>query len=167
MKCNIKQLEVGKEYVFLRSIVKQKQDIPIYHGTLVELDGGNCITALFHIHEFSDHEVFCYRTVNNPYIGDRSDEILDKPVCFYLNSDKDEDLENAMCRRGVGFIISDSVQSAINEYSEFINWSVEEYQKKIDKADEYDKSSMIADLEAKKKIYKEQIDWLIKNNYHE
>lgn len=166
MKCNIKQLEVGKEYVFLRSIVKQKQDIPIYHGTLVELESGNIVSALFHIHEFSDHEVFCYRTINNPYIGDCSDEILDKPECFHMNADEDENLENAMCEMGIGFIISDSEKNAIKEYHDFMEWSLSEYQKRIDKADEYDKPSMIADLKAKRKIYKEQIEWL-KNNYHE
>ena len=164
MKCNIKQLEEGKEYVFLRSIVKQKENIPMYHGTLVELESGNCVTALFHIHEFNDHEVFCYRTIVNRYIGDRSDDILDKPETFHMNADKDNDLENAMCAMGIGFIISDSEQNAIKEYEEFLNWSLDEYQKRIDVTDEYEKPSLIADIEAKKKIYKDQIDWL-KNHY--
>ncbi len=164
MNCSIKELKEGQEYVFLRSIVKQKENIPIYHGTLVELESGNCVTALFHIHEFNDHEVFCYRTIVNRYIGDCSDEILDKPEMFHMNADKDEELEKAMCGLGIGFIISDSEENAIIEYKNFMDRSLLEYQKKIDKADEYDKPSMKADLEAKKQIYKEQINWL-KNHY--
>lgn len=169
MNCTITELEIGKEYSFLRSSREQTENIPIYHGKLLDITvGEKVITAKFAIHEFEDAEAFIMRMVSSS-----DDKKLDKPdilsSCDHRASEAAWKLEKVInqiynMKYWFGWMISDSDENAINEYEAFLNHSNEEFEEKIKDMDEFVKDEKIARLETNKKLYKKQIEWL-RNNY--
>ena len=169
MKCTITDLEVGKEYSFLRASREQLKDIPIYHGKLLAVNiGERVITAKFAIHEFNDAEAFIMRMVAS------SDcKTLEKPdilsSCDHRASESARLLERTINqiyhpKYWFGWMISDSDENAIMEYEEFLNNSNKEFAEKIEEMDEFVKPEKVARLEQNKQLYAQQISWL-KENY--
>lgn len=166
MNCNITELEVGKEYSFLRASREQTSDIPIYHGKLLRINQGErAIIAIFAIHEFNDAEAFIMRMV-----ASYDSKLLDKPdvlTCTDWQASEDSRKLNKVINQiyhkyWFGFMISDSDENAIKEYEAFLDNSNKEFAEKIEKMDEFVKPEKLARLETSKKLYAMQIDWLKK-----
>lgn len=165
MNCTITELEVGKEYSFLRASREQTADIPIYHGKLLDVTvGEKVITAKFAIHEFEDAEAFIMRLV-----ASSDSKKLDKPdilsSCDHRASEAARKLERTINqiyhpKYWFGWMISDSDENAIRDYESFLNNSNKEFAEKIEKMDEFVKPEKLARLEHNKQLYAQQIAWL-------
>lgn len=159
MKCSIKELKVGVTYYFLAASPEFGDGIKIYFGKLKELGEGIGIVAEFDFESLEENEVFL---VQHPDCGD---EILDKIITLHCNkSDLDSERILGNWMRPKGFIISDSIENAINEYKEFLDWSVSEgkknAQKLIDNGDEIEGATDMYRISLLAEGYKNQIDWL-------
>ena len=151
MKSSIRDLKKGAIYYFLEADAKKNPEtsggLKIYKAKVTEISEGRIFCVMFVFEGLEKNEVFLYRTIDNPYCGDQSNEILDKPITLQCNhiDDKSEDILGTYMTPK-SFMMSDSVENAIMEYEEFLNWSLDEY-----------RNNKVAEA---KKIYESQISWL-------
>lgn len=171
MKCSIRELKEGTTYYFLEANARKNPEtdgeIKIYKAKLTELSESNAIMAMFDFEGLEKNEVFFYQPVVNRFCGDLSNEILDKPITLSCNNiDNKSNAIIGTFMMPKGFIISDSIENAINEYKEFLDWSVSEgkrkAQEKIDSGDVIDGKSNMFRIELLEENYQKQISWLIK-----
>lgn len=172
MKCSIKNLKEGTTYYFLEANAQKNPetdgDIKIYKAKAIDISEGNIFCVMFDFEGLESNEVFLYRTINNRYIGDESNEILNKPTtlhCNHTDSKSTSILGTFMMPKG--FMISDSIENAIKEYEEFLNYSVTEgkskAQKLINEGKIVDGKSDMYRIELLEEVYKKQINWLNKH----
>lgn len=172
MKCSIRELKEGTTYYFLEADARKNPetdgDIHIYKAKVVEVDEGGIFSVMFDFEGLEKNEVFMYRTIDNPYCGDQSHEILDKPTtlnCNHTDEKSESIIGTFMLPKG--FMISDSIENVIKEYGEFLNWSVTEGKRKaqeqIDKGKVIDGKSDMYTIKLLEENYKKQMNWLIDN----
>ena len=156
MNKTIKELEVGKEYIFIEATPNKTKDLNVVRAILKSCEKGD--RGWFPEFETNDelkgefffiHEL---RKTNSP---------LNEIMVILVNSNYDkpeakeklEGIFGAMANP-IGFIMCDaeSIDETIQEYTEFLTKSLEAYHKKI--------KDMQEDLMNKTRIYTEQIKWL-------
>lgn len=171
MKCTIRELKEGATYYFLEANAHKNPEtdgeIKIYKGKLTELSEGGVVMAMFDFEGLEKNEVFFYKPIDNPYCGDLSNEILDQPLTLECNDpDKKSKEIIGTFMMPKGFMISDSIENAIKEYKEFLDWSVSEgkrkAQEKIDGGKAIDGKADMYRIELLAENYQKQIAWLIK-----
>ena len=159
MNKTIKELEVGKEYLFIEANPQKSKDLNVVRAILKSCEKGD--RGWFPEFETNDelkgefffiHEL---RKTNSP---------LNEIMVIWVNSNYDKPeakkkLEETFgtLANPIGYIMcdADSIDGTINQYSNFLIDSINKYQDKIEE--------MIKDLDAKREIYRQQINWLEEN----
>ena len=166
MKCSIKELKEGTTYYFLETDNNKVNNLKMYKATLVELNTeGRAATAMFDFDGLEKNQVFLMRCIDNPYVGDESNDPLDKITTLMCNHpDGDSEAILGTVMQPKGFMMSDSVENVIKEYHEFLDWSVSEGTRK---SQEMIKNGQVMEgrvaevaLGILKENYDKQITWL-------
>lgn len=166
MKCSIKELKEGTTYYFLEADPNKVNDLKMYKATLVELNTeGRAATAMFDFEGLEKNEVFLMRSIDNPYVGDESNDPLDKITTLMCNNpDGKSAAILGTFMQPKGFMMSDSVENVINEYHEFLDWSVSEgickSQEMIERGQVMDGRCAEVRIGLLKENYDKQIAWL-------
>lgn len=169
----IKDIEVGKEYVFIESDPDQSEDIKVLHCTCIYKDeynpAGKLMMVKFTVREYPEgaNEAFTYKIINNPYAkADIDDNLFEKLT--WLDSNKDMDKEESAIYTYLhrwksvnggsrfyfprGFMFGRTDDEAIQNYKNFLDLSLVEHQNKIDEE--------IRVLNLHKENFAKQINWL-------
>lgn len=156
MNKTIKELEVGKEYLFIEANPQKSKDLNVVRAILKSCEKGD--RGWFPEFETNDElkgEFFFIHELK------KTNSPLNEIMVIWVNSNYDkpeakEKLEGIFgtMANPIGYIMCDaeSIEETINEYATFLNNSLEAYNKKI--------KDMQEDLKNKTKIYKKQIEWL-------
>lgn len=155
MNKTVKELEVGKEYIFIEVTPNKTKDLNIVKATLKENE--ECERGWFpvFIEKETQGEIFIM------FNHEEASKKLDTLLIIHVDSNYDkpevnEPLEKLFgtWMKPIGYIICDteSIEETIKEYETFLNNSLEAYSKKIQETTE--------DFKNKAKIYKKQIEWL-------
>ena len=157
MEKTVKDLIVGKEYIFIEANPQKSKNLNIVRAILTSCDR-NEKRGWFPAFETNDSlkgEFFFIQEIM------KENEPLNSILFIWVNSNYDkpeakkklEELFGTM-RNPIGYIVCDaeSVEETIKQYSDFLNDSIIKYQNKI--------NEMIEDLNNKKIIYPQQIEWL-------
>lgn len=156
MNKTIKELKVGKEYIFIEANPQKSKDLNIVRAILKSCEKGD--RGWFPEFETNDElkgEFFFIHELK------KTNSPLDEIMVIWVNSNYDkpeakEKLEGIFgtMANPIGYVICDteSIEETINEYATFLNNSLEAYNKKI--------KDMQEDFRNKTKIYKKQIEWL-------
>lgn len=159
MNKTVKELEIGKEYIFIEANPDKSKDLNIVRTTLTE--NGECKRGWFPVFVEKETQGEIFIMFNH----EQANEPLNKtPLVIHVNSNYDNPEANETLERlfgtwakPIGYIIcdADSINVAINDYNKFLNDSLTKYEENI-------KNSM-ADFNNKKQLYKQQIEWLNNN----
>lgn len=166
MKCSIKELKEGTTYYFLEADPNKVNDLKMYKATLVELNTeGRAATAMFDFEGLEKNQVFLMRCIDNPYVGDESNDPLDKITTLMCNNPDGKSASIlGTFMQPKGFMMSDSVENVIKEYHEFLDWSVSEgirkSQEMIEKGQVMDGRVAEVRIGLLKENYDKQIAWL-------
>ena len=155
MNKTIKELEVGKEYIFIEANPQKSKDLNVVRATLKENKEHEKGWYPVFIEKETQGEIFII------FNHEEASKKLDTLLVIHVNSNYDkpevnEPLEKLFgtWAKPIGYNICDaeSIEETINEYATFLNNSLEAYNKKI--------QDMQEDFKNKTKIYKKQIEWL-------
>ena len=155
MKKTVKELEVGKEYIFIEANPKKNKDLNIVRATLKENKEGERGWFPVFVEKDTQGEIFIM------FNHEEAEKPLDGLLVIHVNSNYDkpevkEPLEKLFgtWREPIGYVIcdSESIDETITEYSNFLIKSLAKYEEKI--------REMTEDFSNKRKIYAEQIKWL-------
>ena len=159
MNKTIKELEVGKEYLFIEANPQKSKGLNVVRAILKSCEKGD--RGWFPEFETNDelkgefffiHEL---RKTNSP---------LNEIMVILVNSNYDkpeakEKLEEIFgtMANPIGYIMCEpgNFEDTIKQYSDFLTDSIEKYENRI--------NEMVEDLKNKRVIYKQQVEWL--NNY--
>jgi len=158
MNKTIRELEVGKEYIFIEANPHKSKDLNIVRAILKSYNKSERgWLPEFETNDELKGEFFFIHELN------KTNKPLNEIMVIWVNSnyDKPEAREKLFelfgtIREPIGYIMcdADSVEETINQYSNFLIDSINKYQDKIEE--------MIKDLDAKREIYKQQMNWLEK-----
>lgn len=156
MNKTIKELEVGKEYIFIEANPQKSKDLNIVKAILKECDKGpRGWIPEFETNDSLKGEFFFIHDLK------KTNEPLNEIMVIWVNSNYDkpeakEKLEEifgtTMNPKGYIMCDADSIEETINQFSVFLIDSISKYQDRIEE--------MIKDLDAKREIYKQQVNWL-------
>ena len=154
----VKELEVGKEYLFIEANPDKDKDLNIVRATLKDNKESHRGYFPEFIEKKTQGEIFFM-------LGpDEGDKPLNSILILHVNSNYDkpevkEPLEELFgtWANPKGYIICDpdNVNHTLVEFHNFLLESLNKYQQRVNEA--------FADLSRKKDNYKKQIEWLEKN----
>lgn len=155
MNKTVKELVIGREYIFIEANPDKEKDLNIVRATLKENEKGkNGYNPVF-IEKYTKGEVFFTIDFNE------ADKPLDSLLVVYVNSNYDKPEVNEPLEKlfgtwanPIGYFIcnTESIDETITEYTNFLIKSLTKYEEKIRK--------MMEDFGNKKRNYIKQVDWL-------
>ena len=155
MNKTVKDLVVGKEYIFIEANPKKDKDLNIVRATLKE--NKECERGWFPVFVERETQGEIFIMFNH----EEAEKPLDDLLVIHVNSNYDKPEVNdkleklfGTWREPIGYVICDaeSIDETITEYSNFLIKSLAKYEEKI--------REMTEDFSNKRKIYAEQIKWL-------
>lgn len=166
MKQSIKEFQEGKTYFLLETDINRTENFKIYKALLKELFVNERIAMATFIITVNgeDIEIYFHKPVQNKYVKDMSNDLLETPII--LSTDHDNGEYRKMLYN-TGFMLSDSPENCINEYEEFLHKSLDKMETNIKETFAHGNYAQGKGMEVQMAIMKEtylkQIIWMRKN----
>lgn len=160
MNKTIKELTEGKEYIFIEANPNKSKDLNIVKATLREK--GKCERGYFPVFVEKETQGEIFVMLNN----EQANKPLNNILVVNVNSNYDKPQVNEKLEalfgtfmNPIGYIIceNENVQETIEQYSNFLTYSIKKYEERI--------KEMTKDMNNKKILYKQQITWLKQINW--